>query len=377
MGKFCTACGRRNEDDSAFCEGCGQALRSAAPPPTGRAASPAPRQWLFRAIVGAVVLVLAVGGIVWWSASPGPSAEGFAAALRSGLGSAIAPSADSLCVANLPYDRRQINADERDVNTRRWMDELVSAGLYTPGQAVPGVFQQLIQYTPTPELDRWRHGARLCVAKSWSVSEVKGGRFNPEKRGQHTVYSASIVWKAEGVAPWLGSMTDIAQRLPGVTLNRGSLTTESRQVFESRNRRWVALSPMDLAQIQRESLQLAQRGVKANTAKADQGGILSALTNLFSGFGTAHPLVGEWAVDSSGLGALVGAAMAFKGDRIIFGDDYIESGGERIKARFDVQGDVVSVRAEGESGAVQFRVKDRNRIAIGDGLTEVSFTRVR
>src|SRR5205814_1980261 len=137
----------------------------------------------------------------------------------------------------------------------------------------------------TEELDKWRQGARLCLAKSWSVSEIKGGGFNPEKRGSHRLYRAAVVWKADGVAPWLGDVPETAKRLPGVTVAGAALTTQSSQLFEVRDRRWVALTAADSAQVQRESLQTGQRGVNAKVTKADQGGMFSGLTNLFSGFG--------------------------------------------------------------------------------------------
>lgn len=188
MAKFCPACGTRNDDAAGFCGECGKASRpasvSAARAPShaapadgeGAAAPASPtarRSWLFPAVVGAVTLIAAGGGIAWWWSPPAASAEAFASALKAASGASAMPSVDLLCLANLPYDRPQINADERDLNVPRWMDTLASAGLYTAGQPVQGMFQQLIQYTPTPELANWRRGARLCVAKSWSLGEVK------------------------------------------------------------------------------------------------------------------------------------------------------------------------------------------------------------
>ena len=239
MAKFCPACGTRNDDAAGFCGECGKALRpsaarapsDAAPADEERAAAPASptgrRSWLLPAVGGAVALIVAVGGIAWWWSPPAASAAVFRSALNGASVASAAPSSDLLCLANLPYDRPQLNIDERDLNTRRWMDALASAGLYTAGQPVQGMFQQLIQYTPTPELANWRRGARLCVAKSWSLSEVKDARFTPEKRGDRTFYRASAVWKAEGAASWLAHVP-ARQWSPGVRLEGGSLTTESR-----------------------------------------------------------------------------------------------------------------------------------------------------
>jgi hypothetical protein len=105
--------------------------------------------------------------------------------------------------------------------------------------------------------------------------------------------------------------------------------------------------------------------------------VLGALSNIFSGFGAAHPLVGEWAIDQSAAGGFFGAALPFKGGRITFGKDYMETGGDRIKTRFDVQGDFVSVRPEGESDALRFRIKDRNNMVMDFGPVAIPFNRVR
>ena len=161
-------------------------------------------------------------------------------------------------------------------------------------------------------------------------------------------------------------------------LEGGSLTTESSHVFELHDRRWVVLTAANVGQIQRESLQARRRGVNPKVARSDQGGVFAALTSVFSGFGAANPLVGEWAVDNTNpLGGFLGAALPFKGGRITFGNDYMESGGERVKARFEVNGDAVNVRAEGETDAIRFRVKDKNNMVMDFGLAEVPFDRVR
>ncbi len=385
MARFCTACGTRQEDEGAFCEECGKPLRPVAatlpqiPLPSGEG-SPStpmvPRRWIVPAAVGAAVLLVVVAGAAWWLAPPGPSASAFRSALQDASAASVTPSADLLCLSNLPYDRPQINVAQYDVTTRGWMDALTSAGLYT-AQPVDGVYQQLVQYKPTAELATWRRGARLCAGKSWSVREVKGDSFAPEKHGTHTLYRATVVWQADGVAPWL-SRVPAAQWSPDLKPDNGSLTTESNQIFEVRDRRWVALTNTELIRVQRDALQTAARGVNARVDKAAQGGVFSSLGNLFSGFGNAHPLVGEWAIDNTtAMGGFVGAAVPFKGGRITFGNDYMETGGERVKARFEVSGDVVTVAAEGETGSIRFRVKDKAHMAMDFGLAELPFTRVR
>src|SRR2546421_1972858 len=150
MARFCTACGTRHDDEAVFCEECGRVLRSAAvaaslghvqsllaieQPPVSARPRPARARWVLPAVLGTVMLIAAVGGIAWWSSPPPASAGAFASALK-GAAASLVPSADLLCFPNLPYDRPQLNVDARDFNTRRWMDGLASASLYTAGEPV-------------------------------------------------------------------------------------------------------------------------------------------------------------------------------------------------------------------------------------------------
>jgi hypothetical protein len=362
MARFCTACGTRNDDAATFCEECGKPLRpgisAPAAGPAPASASPTSRRWLVPAALGMVVLLAGAGGLAWWLSAPAASADAFASALRGPTGAAAAPSADLLCIANLPYDRPQINVQPYDANTRRWMDGLASAGLYSAGQQVEGAFQQLIQYTPSAELANWRRGARLCVAKSWSLSEVKPEPLTAETRGGHALYRASVVWRAEGVAPWLPQVP--VDRWSGLTLDRGAPTMESSQIFEVRDRRWVVLTSADLVGIQREVLQTRLRGgANSNVAKADHGGVLAALTNLVSGVGATR-LDGTY-VDESGL-----TEYRFKPN----GKMSVSMMGIEVERTYEVEGDKVKV-GSGDGVLVLTLLKDGSiQGALGMTLTK-------
>jgi hypothetical protein len=349
MFRFCTRCGTRNDDEAGFCEECGNALRPAVPAPCSAQSELLPavenpavsaasargrRSWLLPVVLGVVALIAAVGGFAWWSSPPAASAKAFASALKDASGTSAIPSADLLCLANLPYDRPQINVGERDLNGRRWMDALASTGLYTAGQPVAGLFQQVIQYTPTPELANWRRGARLCVAESWSVSEIKGGQFNPDKRGSRSIYRASVVWKAEGAAPWL-SRLPAGQWLPGVRADGGSLTVESSQLFELRNRRWIAVAVADRGQVQPDVVQTAGRAPNSNAANADQGAS-AWLKKLFSGVGR-NKLNGTYS-DSLGF-----SEYTFKDD----GNLLISAMGTEFERPYEVDGDKIKLLGPG------------------------------
>jgi hypothetical protein len=350
MSRFCTRCGARNDGEAGFCEECGNALRPAVPAPSNPqsqllpavdhpAASAASargrRAWLLPAVLGVVALTAVVGGFAWWWSAPAASAKAFAAALKGASGTSSIPSADLLCFANLPYDRPQINIGERDLNGRRWMDALASAGLYTAGQPVAGLFQQVIQYTPTPELAKWRRGARLCVAESWSVGEVKGGPFNPDKRGSRSIYRASVVWNAEGTAPWL-SRLPAGQWLPGVRADGGSLTIESSQLFELQNRRWIPVAVANPGQVQREVVQAAASGPNSNATSADQEGALASLKKFFSGV-SRNKLTGTYS-DSLGF-----SEYTFKDDGTLL----ISAMGTEFERPYQIDGDKIKLLGPG------------------------------
>jgi hypothetical protein len=290
MASFCTACGARNDDGAVYCEGCGAPLRAAVPtaaisagtsdPTVSRARRRAP-------IVGGIALLaLAIlGAAGWWVwSAPAASSAAFAAALRDAGAAAGGPSVDLLCLTNLPYDRPQINVGEYDANIRRWMEGLATAGLYAPGQAIAGGgARRMVQYTPMPELEEWRRGARLCVAKSWAVGEVRGAPFRAERFGQREVFRATVQWKAEGRAPWLDKVPDPLGRLRGVRQSGNDMIAESQHAFEMRDRRWVALSAADLRELPR-----AELASNAATGGAT-GGVLDGLKKLFGGLDVASP----------------------------------------------------------------------------------------
>jgi hypothetical protein len=124
------------------------------------------------------------------------------------------------------------------------------------------------------DLGKWRKGARLCFAKSWSVSEVTGGPFAPETY-QHARHRASVVWKADGTAPWVARVP-VGRWIPAIRVVDGAVTTESNEVFEVRNRRWVVLTAADLRQAQgttRDSWDTATRRV-AGAGSAALAGLL-------------------------------------------------------------------------------------------------------
>lgn len=290
MASFCTACGTRNDDGAVYCDGCGAALRAAVPASTisaGTSASTVSRARRRAPIVaGIALLALAILGVAgWWIwSAPAASSAAFAAALRDGGTTAGGPSVDLLCLTNLPYDRPQINVGESDANMRRWMEGLATAGLYAPGQVIAGGgARRVIQYTPTLELEPWRRGARLCVAKSWAIGEVKGAPFHGERFGQREIFRATVLWKAEGRAPWLDKVPDAVGRLRGARQSGRDLIAESQHAFEIRDHHWAVLSIADLRQ-----LPPAELAVKESSGSGT-GGVFDGMKKLLGGVEVPSP----------------------------------------------------------------------------------------
>lgn len=146
-------------------------------------------------------------------------------------------------------------------------------------------------------------------------------------------------------------------------------------MFEIRDRHWVVLTAADRGRSQLDVVQASRGAARSNAATVKQAGIFSAVMDLFRS-SAAHPLVGEWAIEDTTLG-MFGAAIPFKDGRVTFGNEFMEMGGERINASFEVSGDVVTMRAPGDTDGMQFKIKDRNRMAMGVGLVEIPFKRVK
>lgn len=292
MASFCTACGTRNDDGAVYCDGCGAALSAALPAASRAAGTSAPTVFHARRrapiVAGIALLALLIFSVAgWWVwSAPTASSTAFAAALRGGGEAAGGPPVELLCLANLPYDRPQINVAEYDTNMRRWMEGLASAGLYAPGQTITGGgARRVIEYMPTPELEQWRRGARLCVAKSWVVGAVKGEPFHGERFGQREIFRATVMWKAQGRAPWLDKVPDLVGRLRGVRQSGTDLIVESQRAFEIRDRHWVVLSIPDLRQLPRA--ELAAKG--SNDGATGGVPVLNRLKRLFGGLDVPSP----------------------------------------------------------------------------------------
>lgn len=277
----CTACGNQPPVDSLFCDQCGlpmkkrrrvrdpaagygdftsvmagaadddrDALPSPFPPPTvassGAGAAFAPLNWTTQRWVApgaalASLLVLVLGGVIWQAAAPLPTPEEVMESLQRGDSKVAAPSSDLLCLRNLPYHRHHIQIRSNDQVARDWLDSLVTAGLYAPPvEVVPeGMTSEtatvtLLQYQTLPAINPWRRNGQLCVAERWVLDSMVPGSLRKEGTFQSPRYTASLVWRAENVAPWFLPLQELAgARLIGISSSgTEGLVTHTQQRIE-------------------------------------------------------------------------------------------------------------------------------------------------
>ncbi len=263
LGHYCTACGNANPMDANFCDHCGLPMRrrSLAPgaevvaahlqaksdpglldvpefvPHRSRA-----QRWLAPAAALACVLVFILGAVIWQSAAPPPTSQEVFGALRAAGVQVASPPTDLLCLNDLSYYRHHIQVQPSDQITRRWLDALVQAGLYAPAVEVfpDGLSaDSVMQYQSLPALNPWRRAGGLCVAQGWALEAVMPDSIRKKPSADAPRLVATVVWRAQGVAPWLNQLPPLGLRLPGVDASAVGLTTHTSETLERQGGRWV------------------------------------------------------------------------------------------------------------------------------------------
>jgi len=399
MALFCTRCGTPAAPEAAFCENCGAPLGkptvTSSPASAGHASAPAigipqlPRlsrkAWSLG--LGAVGLMVAVAALAYLLLQPpAPSRDRLLAAVKAAHGDRLtARQRQELCLSNMRYDNQPMNVGQFDSRTQEWLNVLVAAGLYQPGQPIysGGFFSQtLIQYQPTPELARWLEGARLCVAKSVVLADVidigepEELKLGSGDRAYTTqALNATLVFQAEQTAPWLDTpevREAVASRLSDWTFDDQHLRKQMKESFALEKGQW-ATGPELQHRLQRDyrAAQRAEDAPASSKAKGWMSGWGSKLGQLFS-FG-GHPLKGTWRLDMSDLGGFAPKGLDV---RLVFTNSTMEVEGKVVKCSFEVDGQRVIVRPEGESAGMVFVMEDRNTASVDMGLVTMKYLRV-
>jgi hypothetical protein len=396
MAIFCTKCGTSNADTDAFCEHCGAALRK--PEVLLRPLEGGPqrraresRKILYASVALGSVLVAGVVAAYFALTPPAPTNARLLAAAKAGHGEGLLQrSKRELCLSNMDYGVDKFNAAQYDTRTQSWLNTLVEAGLYSPGEAVIGggyFSSPLVQYAATPELMKWRDGRRLCLAKGVEIADVVDIQEPSEKAlgndaaapKLHTV-AAKLVLQATDAAPWLEKanvQSELLGQLPGWEYQGGKLQKQVPDVFGLRDGQW-ATGPAYKAELEKQyaSTQRARSGQGKNVAAASGGGLFAGLAKLFS-FG-GHPLQGKWHMDTAGSGPFGRATQsASLGMTFTFTSDAMEMGGASIKCNFEVDGNRVKVTPEGAAESYIFEMRDKNTAIVDLGMFQLTYKRVQ
>jgi hypothetical protein len=402
---FCTQCGHKNADDARFCEECGKPTKLAqaaaapapvtAPPATAQATVPVPataapkaafalpdapstggasgnstssskgNSKLIQIAAIAVVALTAIGaGAYFWLAPESASNERFAAAIERSLATQTEVFKPRYCLSNFPYNLSPVTVNENDQNTQRWLAVLSKAGLYSEPEVVEqnmGFFTvRKLSYTRTEAGNKAVQGNLLCIADGVSVVKVES--FTPpEKLGELQASRASAKFKLRNPMPWVAAEETraVAPEIPMEFAESVLLIRKDGkwQVPDARE-----LQAADAAQrVQRGKELLAQRA-----AASGGDSIFSSLSKLLH-FGPANPLQGRW---SSQIMGVRGQSFEFDGDTMI-------SQGQRIKVRYEIEDQRVTVYTELEGGGMVFNVKDHDNLTMQIGGMEIPLTRVQ
>lgn len=415
MTIFCTKCGTKNEGDAGFCEGCGASLRRPAstspqPPPmngplpthtkaalgAGAAARPSMNSKTLIYAGAAVATLVLLGGVAAYLTLKPPAAtsSSLLAAAKEGYGKTLSVQLKrELCLSNLNYSLSTFNAGENDQNTQGWLNTLVAAGLYSPGVPVSsgGYFAQtLVQYVATPELAKWRDGARLCVAKDVEIAEVVDiekpkeetlGRSGKDGDSKLLMVKAKLLLQSSDTAPWLEKAevrAAVLEKIEGWEFKNSRLQKQTPEVFALREGQW-ATGPAFKAELQKQyrTNQRASDGEQHASPTGFLSGLTARFSSLFS-FG-GHPLMGKWRMDTEAMGKSIGMGLPpgiGLDATMTFTSNAMEVGGQSIKCAFEVNGQRVKVTPEGQATSLIFELRDRNTAAIDMGLFKVQYKRV-
>lgn len=450
MAIFCTRCGAANDAAAAFCNDCGAPLRAGTqhapvpPPPFNsylgndglagatsrqRPGLPKPLMW-----AGAVVLaMLLVGSVVAYVMRQPPAATSSAllAAAKAGNNTSITRVAQrELCLQNADYSDAVFEADPDDTDAQAWFNTLVAAGLYQPPTPAKsgGLFaRNVLQYEATPELQKYRKGSALCLAKGLEIADVSEIRQLPPLVGADpanakvSVVQAKVIFKSTDLAPWMQTEAvrdTVMPYISGWSYAGGQLIYEQQEVFGLQDNQWtsrasfigklpkvaseevsdsVSMGDDDEQEVDTDEADEAEEsGEDFHTDRPDEEDIQfsgrtpppAALTGLFGGLSDAwsklfkvggHPLQGTWRLDTEGMGEALG--MRMPGGlgleaTMTFTSNTMEVAGNSVPCKFEVDGKRVKVIADGQPISMNFVMIDKNTATMDMGFVQLRYTRV-
>lgn len=387
---FCTQCGTRGDAQAAFCDNCGTAVRKppatpqSAPAATARGGAGASRTRAARIVIGAAAavatIVIASVAFLLMNRAPEATPSALLAAAKSGYGpTAVAAQRRELCRSDLDYGKDHFLVSEWDRSTQDALNTLVAAGLYgQPERVQTGGFfaQSLLQYTPTPELAKYRDGQRLCLAKDVEIAEVTDiGSPAEQPMGagpsapKITMVRGTMVLRSIGTAAWLENpqvRDAVVAGLQGWEYRDHALQKRVPELFGVREGKWTT-GPAYRAELDAHLRAASRREPVSGAGTSSGAGLWASMQRMFDGFGSRSPLQGRWRMaGSSIMGMELPEGLA---PDITFTKDRIEVGGSSTPVRFEVDGDKVRVTAEGQSTATVFVLQGSDAMLVeGTGM---------
>lgn len=364
--RFCTSCGHGNDDDSAFCQECGAALRpkaaAAAQPVT--AGVPAGGKRTLAIAASVIGVLIAAGAAAWFFLMPPAASErNFAAAVQKHLDAHPDLVRETTCLRNFRYDRDPAAIAEHDSRGRKWFDMLVEAGLYEAPQphTTSGWFaQKQLHYRQTEAGKKAIHGNRLCFAEGLRVKSV-AAFTPPQAHGDLLVSRADVILEYRDPASWSRSQTarELANGLDREQRRNWTLVRTDGQ--------WKVADAETLGAIRFRSGQSMPMQAQAEDAAAAAPDWWSRIKNYFSATVGGNPLIGTW--ETSMMGVIM-LQYEFTADSMRVGDAV-------TPVRYEVKENEVVVYPEGQGTGLIVKVIDEDNIELNVGVAAVKFKRVK
>ena len=408
MAIFCTRCGTSNEDAAGFCENCGAKLRAPSasagvglttPLPSGTPLVSGPgktgttnvKKIAYTGVALAAVLVLGGGAMYFVLQPPAATASALLSATKAGYGKETTERFNrELCISNIDYSKSTFNAGENDRQTQAWMNAMVTAGLYSPPVAIGsgGYFPQtLLQYVGTPELEKFRQGAKLCVAKDVVFAEITDIQ-KPEEQSlgrnggapKVLVVKSNLLIKSLNTAPWMEKpeVRDVVMaNINGWEYKDKTLQKQIPESFGLKDNKWTTgvVYKTELEKQYKNAQRINDNGdlrEGSTASKGSAGSFASALSGLFS---TGHPLKGTWRTAAT-AGLFGGNLPAGIGPNLTFTSDSMETSGQSTRVDFSVDGKRVKVTPKGQSQSLIFVMEGPDTM-IAQALGDMRYERVK
>lgn len=365
---FCTKCGHKNSDENRFCEECGAPLKAANPPGANSVSVPPPvatlssngKRGLLYAGIAISALIIAGGGAYYALRAEQPSNELFATLIEQSVAKDASVYKTRFCLTNFAYDKNPVLVNPSDSGTKDWLAILTKAGLYSEPVLETnqsGFFiQEHLKYEHTDAGKKAIQGRSLCIADGVTVDKVESFT-DPVKVGAFEYSRATVSFKLRNAMAWVDT-EEVKQMVSNLKPE-----FQDTKLLVLKEGKWLVASNEDI----RASKMAAQMQNKAQSNTTETG-FLASIKKLFSGgLLGGNPLIGRW---SSNVMGVVTINFEFDGD-------YMISNGQKVKVRYEVEDQTVTVYAENASVGLIFTVIDSDTVSINSGFMDVKLKRTK